>query len=145
MRQSFHRIVCIYGITAVIFFLIDLLWIGILANDFYAENIGGLLRDSVNWPAAFLFYLIYIGGIVHFVLVPSLDSGKGMFDVALKGGLLGLFAYGTFDLTALALLKDWPVAVTIVDMAWGTFLTAAVSSSSLWIANIVLKTGGRSR
>ena len=134
----------IYGITTVVFFLIDLVWIGVVAKDFYARTIGNLLRDAVLWPAALLFYFMYIGGIVLFVLAPAIRSGSGVRHVAWKGGLLGLFAYGTFDLTALALLEGWPLIVTVVDMAWGAMLTAGTASGSLWVARTFLKADGLS-
>jgi len=139
MNQRISQFVGIYGITTVVFFLIDLVWIGIVARDFYAGTIGGMLRDSVYWPAALMFYFLYIGGIVVFVLAPALKSGSGVRHAALMGGLLGLFAYGTFDLTALALLEGWPVIVAFVDMVWGTVLTAATSGGSLWSARRFLK------
>jgi uncharacterized membrane protein len=123
----------------VVFFIIDLVWIGVAAKAFYAGTIGAMLRDSVYWPAALVFYFMYIGGIVLFVLIPAIKNGSTIRRVALMGGLLGLFAYGTFDLTALALLEGWPVIVTIVDMFWGTFLTAGTASASLWITQTLLK------
>jgi uncharacterized membrane protein len=122
----------------MVFFLIDIIWIGWVAKDFYADTIGGLLRQSVNWPAALAFYFMYVGGIVVFVLSPAMDRGSGILRTALKGGLLGLFAYGTFDLTALALLDGWPLKVAVVDMLWGTLLTALTAGVSLWVARMVL-------
>jgi len=142
MNDRLSRFGWIYGITTIVFFLIDLVWIGVAAQDFYAATIGGLLRDSVNWPAALMFYVIYIGGVVFFVLAPALKNGSGIRLTALKGGLLGLFAYGTFDLTALALLDGWPVIVTVVDMVWGTVLTAATAGGSLWMTRTFLKPDG---
>jgi len=139
MKNPIARFGWIYGITTIVFFLIDLVWIGVVARDFYAETIGGMLRDSVNWPAALIFYFLYIGGIVIFVLAPALKSGSRVRHTALMGGLLGLFAYGTFDLTALALLEGWPVIVAFVDMVWGTVLTAATAVGSLYIARRFLK------
>ena len=124
----------VYAITTIVFFPIDLIWIGLVANHFYARTIGHMLRDSVNWPAAWIFYPMYIGGIVLFVLAPAIRSGSKIGCVALRGGLLGLFAYGTFDLTALALLEGWPVIVTIVDMIWGAVLTAGTASGAYWIS-----------
>jgi uncharacterized membrane protein len=134
----------IYAITTIVFFLIDLIWIGVVASNFYAMTIGQMLRESVNWPAALIFYLIYIGGIVLFVLAPAIRSGSRIGHVALRGGLLGVFAYGTFDLTALALLEGWPVIVTIVDITWGTILTAGTASGALWISRTFLATEGLS-
>lgn len=142
MQNRVSRIGWIYGITTIVFFLIDLIWIGGVAKGFYVRTIGGLLRDPINWYAALLFYVMYIGGMVLFVLVPALNNGSGIRHAALMGGLLGLFAYGTFDMTALALLKGWPVTVAIVDMAWGTVLTAGTTSITLWVARAILKPDG---
>lgn len=139
MKQMAGNPLILYGITATVFFLIDLIWIGVVAKSFYAKTIGGMLRDQVNWPAAIVFYLIYIGGILLFVLIPALKNGSGVMHVAVMAGLLGLFAYATFDLTALALFKDWPIVVTLVDMAWGTILTAATAAVTMWIVQNVLK------
>jgi len=139
MENRVVRMGLIYGITTIVFFLIDLVWIGVVARNFYAATIGHMLRDSVNWIAALMFYCIYIGGIVIFVVGPALNSGEGIRRAASMGALLGLFAYGTFDLTALALLKGWPVVVAVVDMAWGTLLTAGTAGGSVWIARTFLK------
>ena len=122
-----------------------LVWIGVVAKDFYARTIGTLLRESVNWPAALIFYLMYIGGIVVFVLTPAIRNGSGIPHVALMGGLLGLFAYGTFDLTALALLEGWPTVVAVVDMTWGALLTAGTASVSLWVVRTFLEADGLSQ
>jgi len=138
MGLTTMNMVALYGVTAVSFFIIDLIWIAGIAKTFYARTIGGMLRDQVNWPAAIVFYLLYIGGIVLFVLLPSLKDASSLPRVAVLAALLGLFAYGTFDLTALALFKDWPVSVTVVDMLWGTVLTAGTATLSMWIARNLL-------
>lgn len=142
MKMKRSQLLWIYAVTAGVFFLLDLVWIGVVAKDFYAGTIGGLLRDSVNWPAALIFYFLYIGGIVLFVLVPAIRANTSIRRTAGMGGLLGLLAYGTFDLTALALLEGWPVIVTAVDMAWGATLTGGAAGGSLWIARNFLKTDG---
>ena len=131
MKSRTKEYAWIYAITTMVFLLIDMIWIGVVAKNFYPRTIGHMLRDIVNWPAALIFYLMYIGGILLFVLVPAIRSGSKIYHVALRGGLLGLFAYGTFVLTALALLEGWPVIVTIVDMAWGTILTAGTASERI--------------
>jgi len=140
MKLISTNVLLIYAITASTFFLIDLLWIGLIAKGFYAKFIGSMMSDQVNWVAALIFYLIYIAGIMLFVLIPALKNGSGVMHVMVMGGLLGLFAYSTFDLTALALFKDWPFVVTIVDMVWGTLLTAGTAAATLWIIKNVLKT-----
>lgn len=138
MNYAAANTLILYSITATVFFIIDLIWIGVVANAFYAKTIGGMLRDQVNWPAAIVFYLMYIGGILLFVLIPAVKNGSGLWRVAMMAGLLGLFAYGTFDLTALALFKDWPLVVSVVDMAWGAVLTAATAAVTMWIARHIL-------
>ena len=134
MKIEFTDGLLLYGLTVAIFFIIDLFWLGVAAKGLYARYIGGLLRENVNWSAAILFYLIYIGGIQLFVLYPALDEGSGILKTALMGGLLGFFAYCTFDLTCLALLRNWSLFITVVDIFWGTFLTGATAAATLWMA-----------
>ena len=134
MKIEFTDGLLLYGLTVAIFFIIDLFWLGVAAKGLYARYIGGLLRENVNWSAAILFYLIYIGGIQLFVLYPALDEGSGILKTALMGGLLGFFAYCTFDLTCLALLRNWSLFITVVDIIWGTFLTGATAAATLWMA-----------
>lgn len=115
-----------YAITLVIFFAIDLVWLGVVARDFYQKYIGHLLSPAVNWPPALLFYAIYIGGIVFFAVKPALETGSAGRALA-HGALFGLIAYATYDLTNQATMRDWPVLVTVVDLAWGTVLTGTVA------------------
>ena len=90
MRSFIKEYAYIYAITTIVFFLIDLIWIGVVAKNFYARAIGHMLRDSVNWPAALMFYLMYIGGIVLFVLTPAIRSGSGraVLPRTLKAGAM---------------------------------------------------------
>ena len=118
----------LYGLTALVFFAIDLVWLGVVAQGFYEKHLGHLLRPDVVWPAALLFYLIYIAGLLVFAIVPSLEAGSVVRAVAL-GGFLGFFAYATFDLTCMALFRDFPRVVVLVDLLWGTVLSAAVTVS----------------
>ena len=134
MKLEGVSILQVYGLTAVIFFIIDLLWLGVVAKGLYARHIGGLLRDQVIWPAALAFYAIYIGGIVLFVLAPALRDSLGVGATALLGGALGFFAYSTFDLTCLALLRNWSLTITLIDIAWGAVLTGMTSAVSRWLA-----------
>ena len=131
--MTLKTVVLLYLLTAAVFFLIDLLWLGVFAKGFYDRHLGGLLRDAVNWPAAGLFYAIYIGGILLFVVAPALRHGDAWFKTALMGGMLGFFAYATFDLTNLALVRGWPTIVVWVDMAWGTLITGTVSVTAVWL------------
>lgn len=122
----------LYGLMAGVFFAIDLIWLGLVARGFYREHLGSLFRPDVVWPAALLFYAIYIAGILVFAVIPALDSGSVLRALTL-GAFLGLFAYATFDLTSFALIRDFPLVVVVVDLAWGTVLTASVSLAGFWI------------
>jgi len=118
----------LYGVTALVFFAIDLVWLGVVAQGFYSRELGTLLRDRPIWPAALLFYAIYIAGILVFAVLPSLESRSPSQAVAL-GAFLGFMAYATFDLTCLALFRDFPLRVVVVDLVWGTALTACVAAA----------------
>lgn len=130
----------LYLIVLPVFFAIDLVWLGLLAKDFYDAQIGTLLKADVNWTAAIAFYLVFIAGIVHFVLMPAIDR-HSLKQAALNGAAFGFVTYATFDLTSLALIRDWPLLITVVDLAWGTVLTSSVSS----IAFAVNRMGAKAR
>jgi uncharacterized membrane protein len=122
-----------FCITLPVFFAIDMLWLVVIARGFYREQIGTLLKTDVNWWAAILFYLIFIGGLLYFVIGPALEK-RSLRHAAVAGAAFGFVTYATFDLTSLALIRDWPVLVTVVDMAWGTVLSASVAMVSFAIA-----------
>lgn len=115
----------IFFITLIVFLIIDIVWITLVAKGMYDTHIGSLLGD-VKLAPSLLFYLIYISGILFFVIYPSID--KQSFSYALlAGAFLGLIGYGTFALTNLATLKDWALIISVGDILWGAFLTAATS------------------
>lgn len=118
--------VLVYMAAIAAFFLIDLVWLGVVAQGFYRTQLGGLLADRTNWPVAMLFYLMYLAGLLYFVVQPSLD-GATWASVALRGAIFGVITYATFDLTCLALFRDFPAVVAIVDMVWGAVLAGSVS------------------
>lgn len=121
-----------YLVTLVVFLVVDSLWLGFIAADFYQQRIGHLM-GPVNWLAALLFYLIYIAGILFFAVVPAAASDTLSPRVAaVRGGVLGFVAYATYDLTNLATLRDWPLDMVIIDIAWGTVLTGSVAAVSIW-------------
>ena len=122
----------LYFITLAIFAGIDALWLGFVAPQFYRSQIGHLMAESVNLLAAGVFYLLYMAVLLYFVVEPAYRRGN-IKDATLGGALFGLVTYGTYDLTNLATLRDWPVLVTVVDLAWGTILTAAVAAVSVWV------------
>lgn len=123
----------LYFIALPVFFAIDIVWIGFVAKDFYRGQIGFLLKSDVNWVAAITFYLLFIVGLVFFVITPAMEKGSWMYAL-LVGALFGLITYATYDLTNLATTKDWPLLVTIVDLVWGAVLAASVSTLTYLIA-----------
>jgi uncharacterized membrane protein len=126
-----------YVITLLIFFAIDLVWLGVVAKDFYRQHIGHLMSPDVNWGAAVLFYAVYIAGIVFFAIKPALEAGSASRALA-YGAFFGFIAYATYDLTNQATMKNWPVLVTVIDLAWGTVLTATVAFLSYQVSSRVL-------
>lgn len=123
----------LYLIALVTFLAIDLIWLTLIAKKFYAQNLGSLLSPTVNWPAALIFYLLFIAGIVILVIQPALDQ-QSWSKALLNGALLGLISYATYDLTNLATINHWPLLVTIIDLIWGTVLTAATSTITFLLA-----------
>jgi len=125
-----------YGITLAVFMVIDLIWLGFIAKDIYSKYLGYLMADNVNWLAAVVFYLIFIGGVCYFVLYPSLID-KNMTNLLIRAALFGFMTYATYDLTNLATIKDWPINITIIDLIWGTTLSTSVSVISYFIINLL--------
>lgn len=108
-------------------------WLGFFARKFYQNQIGPLLKPDVNWVAAVCFYLLFLAGIVFFVVQPAMQ--KQSLPYALyTGAAFGLVCYATYDLTNLAVAKNWPLTVTIVDMVWGSVLCATVATCTYWLA-----------
>jgi uncharacterized membrane protein len=123
--------------TAVTFFVIDFVWLGVVAKTFYRERIGALMLDEINVSAAVIFYLVYVLGIVIFAVAPALQSGSWVSALTF-GALFGFFAYATYDMTNFATLRGWPVEVVVVDILWGTFLTGASALIGFLITRAVL-------
>lgn len=113
-----------YVMTLIGFLVVDLIWLGIIARDFYRDALGAAFDVEIDLGVAFGFYALYVLGIVIFAVSPALDRGDWK-HAALFGGLFGLFAYATYDLTNMATLRDWPTIVSVVDIPWGVFLTAS--------------------
>lgn len=111
-----------YLATACVFFALDYLWLSRVAIGFYKSQMGEIMRPQPNFTAAGVFYLFYIAGIVYFAVMPSTQNG-GLTTALISGALLGLFAYGTYDMTNLATLKAWTLSLSVVDMGWGMVLT----------------------
>jgi uncharacterized membrane protein len=123
----------LYLLTGVAFFALDALWIAFGANPLYQKYIAHLLAPKPNFAVALVFYAIYLACVLALVVVPASRAGD-VRQGLLMGALLGLAAYGTYDLTNWSILKDWPWYLSAADWAWGTFLTAATSAIGFYIA-----------
>ncbi|MCB9312380.1 MAG: DUF2177 family protein [Lewinellaceae bacterium] len=131
------KLIASYLLTALVFFAIDLTWLGWIARDWYARHMGHLMRDTVNWPVAILFYALFIAGLFVFVILPSIE--KGSLRSALGyGALFGLVTYAAYDLTNLATMKDFPAGVVVGDIAWGMLLCTLVSGAGYGIHRWIL-------
>lgn len=123
-------------ILLLIMVVIDAIWIGFVMSSFYKSNLGYIMADKINWGAAILFYVVYIAGLIYFVISPA-EKDSNLLKAALGGAVLGFVAYATYDLTNHATLKDWPYIVTIVDMIWGAVLTAFLATLGTFIARFI--------
>lgn len=120
------RFIRLYAIAVLVMLPVDVLWLGVVARGFYADQMGHLTRPDTQWLPALAFYLVYAAAVVTLAVLPALERRSATRGVAL-GAMLGLAAYSAFDLTGLALLNAFPVVGALVDLAWGTFVTALVS------------------
>jgi uncharacterized membrane protein len=131
--MDFVKVVYLYLLTVPVFFAIDMVWLGFVAKNMYAKQIGFLLTPNVNWLAAILFYLLYIIGIIYFAVLPGVAKHSWTL-VIVNAALFGGLAYATYDLTNLATIKNWPLQITLIDIIWGIVLTSLVALASYSIA-----------
>jgi len=125
----------LFAIALPTFLVIDLVWLGLIARSFYRSQLGPLMREEVSWGPAVVFYLIFVAGIVILAAWPAIERESFSRAVTL-GAILGLVSYAAFDLTSLATLQGFPRTMALVDLAWGTILTASVSAITykVWFA-----------
>ncbi len=124
----------LYAIALPIFLFIDMIWLSLVAKNFYRDQIGALMKPDVNWTAAIIFYLIFITGLIVFVITPAIQKGSWTHAL-IFGALFGLVCYATYDLTNLAVAKDWSVLVTVIDLIWGAIISAVVATTTYIIAD----------
>ncbi len=117
----------LYGIGVVVCFGLDLVWLGLVAKGFYQRHIGHLMRPDIQWVPGILFYVIYVAALIVFVVEPALEKQSLSRAIGL-GAFFGLAAYAAFDLTSMALFKEFPLVAAVVDLAWGATLSAVVSA-----------------
>lgn len=122
MRRNIFKI---YLTALVTFLVFELIWIGLLARSFYNDQIGFLLSENPNWLAAVLFYLLFIAGLLYFSILPALND-KAEKKGVVQAAFYGLMTYGTYSLSNLSLIENWPVSITVLDMIWGTIVSIMV-------------------
>lgn len=125
-----------YSVAFVVFFAIDLVWLGVVAKNMYKEHLGFIMSPNVNWVAAIGFYMVFIAGLIFFALNPAIEKNSVMYAI-LVGGFFGLITYATYDMTNLATLKDWPVFITVVDIIWGTVLCSLTTTVSFLVLKFI--------
>lgn len=130
----------LYVVAFAVFMIIDLVWLGVVAQSFYQSQMGHLMRTQVNWIAAVAFYMVFVAGIVVLVAIPALDR-QSLGHAVVLGALFGLVTYAAYDLTNLATLEGFPLTVAIVDLAWGTVLCASVSTVTYLVAQRFVERG----
>ncbi|HOW96343.1 MAG TPA: DUF2177 family protein [Kiritimatiellia bacterium] len=127
-----------FAITFVLFLLLDSVWLGVISPRFYKAHIGFMLADPPVWGAALLFYLVFIAGLTFFAVEPGLRTAS-LGRAAARGGFFGFVTYATFDLTNQAVIAGWPWIVTIVDLAWGSFICAATTLASVLVGRRIAR------
>ena len=130
-RFSLSTVALAYGIALVAMLLLDGLWLGWLARDFYRRELGSLMTDSIRYGPAAAFYLLYPLGLVMLALQPTPAS---LGEALLRAAVVGLLAYGTYDLTNLATLRGWSLRLSLVDMAWGAFASVIAGGAAYLVA-----------
>jgi uncharacterized membrane protein len=122
----------LYLLTVPVFLVVDLIWLGVIARDFYRTALAHVLSPTVNWPAAIAFYLLYIAGILYFAVLPGLAEDS-LRRALLQAALFGFFTYMTYELTNLATIPSWPLRVVFVDILWGILLCTSVAAGSFYL------------
>lgn len=130
--MPFSKLILSYGLTFAVFFVIDMAWLGFIAKDLYRKHLSAFLSDQVNWPAAIVFYLLFMVGVFIFAIMPAVEKDS-VRSAMLLGGLFGFFTYATYDLTNLATLKNWPLTIVFIDVVWGFVLTGLVATAGFYI------------
>ncbi|GAB4141030.1 MAG: DUF2177 family protein [Patescibacteria group bacterium] len=120
----------------IMFFVIDMLWLGIFAKNFYQKNLGFLLAENPKWIPAIIFYLSFLVGVIIFAVAPSVEKNS-IDSVILLGALFGFFTYATYDLTNFATIKNWPIKIVLVDILWGSTITSIISVAGFWFYGII--------
>lgn len=123
-----REIAIAYAAAAIVMAGLDFIWRKLTVDSLYQGALGNLMAEKPNMAGAVAFYVVYLAGVVVFAVRPGLEAGEWKTSL-IYGALFGFFAYATYDLTNLATLRDWPLRISLIDMAWGTCLTALAAAA----------------
>jgi len=129
MPATLRQFAVAFLVAASVFLLLDVSWLTIMASRLYRPALGHVLREDFNAPAALAFYAIYFSGLVSFVVTPAARARTALA----RGALFGLVCYATYDLTNQATIVAWPWHVTLIDLAWGSFVSAASARAAFCV------------
>ena len=130
--MQMSRIFLTYAVSVPVFFIVDMIWLGVIAKGFYRNALEPLLTPNINWIAAIIFYLLFLVGVLIFAVLPGMERRSLVYTIEMAA-LFGFIAYATYDLTNLATLRDWPLMLSIVDMIWGSFLSTSTATMTYLI------------
>lgn len=134
--MPFSKLLGLWGVCVAVFFLVDFVWLWIAVPRLYRPELGERLRKRPNVTGAVAFYLIYLMGLVALAIVPSLREANP-WAALWRGSLFGLIAYATYDLTNQTTLKDWPLKITVIDIAWGVAINSLVSVAGYYAGTLL--------
>ena len=123
-----------YLAIIVLMFVLDIVWLSMIAQPLYQQGIGHLMAAKPNFLFAALFYMVYVCGLVWFALMPNRHH-RGLKNTFAAAAIFGFCVYASYDLTNLALLKDWPLSLSIIDITWGTMLSGVSAAFGKWVFN----------
>lgn len=127
-----------YFVTAIVLIVLEFAWLSQTAERLYRRALGAIMAEKARVPAAVAFYTVYVLGVVIFAVQPGLASGNWQIAL-LHGSLFGFFAYATYDLTNLATLKLWSLKISLIDIAWGAFVTGTSASLGVLFTTMMVK------
>lgn len=127
------KLVGLYALTLAAFLAVDVVWLTTATPRLYRPALSGILATEPNIPAAIVFYLAYVVGVIALAVIPGVQAGS-LVAALWRGALFGFLAYATYDLTNMATIRDWPLHITLIDLAWGTTLTSLTTIAGYYAA-----------
>jgi uncharacterized membrane protein len=134
--MNIYKLLAVYLSSFIVFLAVDLFWLGVLAKNIYRKYLGNFLAPKPNWPAAIVFYLLFVAGVMIFAIIPALKQGS-ISKALLYGALFGFFTYMTYELTNYAVIKNWPGSIVLIDIAWGVVLSLIVAITGYFIGTLI--------